>query len=49
MHSTFTVPCKEFNLVSFASSIMRNILVFAFSCRAKFPVKLISCIALDHR
>ena len=39
------VPCKKFNLVFFASLIMKNSVVSSFSSRAKLPVKLICYIA----
>ena len=43
-HNTLTVPFKKFKTVSFASSIMKNIV--APSALVRFPVKLICCIAL---
>ena len=33
---------KKINLVSFASSITKNVVVFASSSRARFPIKLIA-------
>ena len=44
IHSTFTVPCEKPKMVSFASSIMKNII--APSTRSRFPVELICCIAV---
>ena len=44
IHNTFTVPCEKSKMVSFAFSIMQNII--ASSSRSRFPVKLICCIAL---
>ena len=44
-HSTFTVPFQQFNLVSFASVIMKFIVASLFLSRGRFPVKLICCIA----
>ena len=32
-------------MVFFASSVMKNIVVFAIGYRARFPIKLICCIA----
>ena len=43
MHNTLTVPCEKFKIGSFASSIMKNIVVFPF--RSRFGVKLICCVA----
>ena len=43
IHNTFTVPCEKSKTVSFASSIMKNIV--APSARSRFPAKLICCIA----
>ena len=42
IHNTFTVPCEKSKMISFASSIMKNIVVPA---RSKSPVKLIYSIA----
>ena len=39
IHKTFTVLCEKFKKVSFASSIIKNIVVF--SALSKFAVKLI--------
>ena len=39
------VAWEKSNLVCFASSIMKNIVVSSFPSLAKFPVKLICCIA----
>ena len=44
IHSTFTVPFEKPKMVSFASSIMNNII--APSTRSRFPVKLICCMAV---
>ena len=41
--NTFTVPCEKSKMVSFASSIMKNIV--APAAQSRFPVKLICCIA----
>ena len=35
-------------MVSYASSIMKNIVVFGFPSRARFPVKLIVVLLLDQ-
>ena len=43
IHNTFTVPCEKSKMVSFASSIMKNIV--APAAQSRFPVKLICCIA----
>ena len=43
IHNTFTVVCGKSKTVSIASSIMKN--NFGPSGRAKFPVKLIYCVA----
>ena len=43
IHNTFTVPCEKSKMVSFASSIMKQIV--APSSRYRFPVKLICYIA----
>ena len=40
MHKTFTLPCENSKTVSFASSIMKNIVVFP--ALSKFAVKLIN-------
>ena len=40
-YNTFTVSCEKSKTVSFASSVMKNIV----ACCSRFPVKLISCIA----
>ena len=45
IHNTLTVPCEKSEMVSFASSVTKNIVVFAFRSQARFPVKLIFCIA----
>ena len=45
IHDTFTAPCEKSKMVSFASSIMKNIVVFVFLSLSKFLVKLICCIA----
>ena len=34
-------------MVSFASSIMKNIVVSAFPSQSRFPVKLICCISFE--
>ena len=43
IHNTFTVPCEKSKMVSFTSSIMKNI--FVFLSQFRFAVKLICCIA----
>ena len=43
IHNTFTVPCENSKMVSFASSIMKNIAVFL--AQSRFPVKVICCMA----
>ena len=43
IHNTFTVLCEKSKTVSFASSIMKNIV--PFSARSRFPINLICCIA----
>ena len=44
IHNTFTVPCEKSKMASFASLIMKNIVVC--SALFRFAVKLICCIAL---
>ena len=44
IHNTLTFPCEKSKMVSFDSSIIKNIFVFAV--QSKFPVKTICCIAL---
>ena len=43
IYNTLTVPCEKSKMVSFASSIMKNIA--APAVQSRFPVKLICCIA----
>ena len=43
MYNTLTVPCEKSKIVPFASSIMKNIVVFP--TRSKFSEKLSCCIA----
>ena len=43
MHSTFTVLCEKSKIVSFDSSIMKNV---ACPVRSRSPVELIGCIDL---
>ena len=43
IHNSFTVPCEKSKVVSFASSIMKNIGLFPR--RSRFAVKLTLCIA----
>ena len=43
MYNTLTVLCEKSKIVSFTSSIIKNIVVLAF--QSKFLVKLICCIA----
>ena len=49
IQSTFTVPCEKSNMASFASPVMKNIIVllFKFSPRFRFPVKLICFIGFQ--
>ena len=42
IHNTSAVPCEKSKTVSFASSIMKNIV--APSAQSRFPVILIFCI-----
>ena len=44
-YNTFTVSCEKSKMVSAGSSIIKNIVLFAIGFRARFPVKLICCIA----
>ena len=44
IHNTFTFAYEKSKMVSFASSIMKNVAVF--SSRPRFPVKLMYYIAL---
>ena len=39
------VPCEKSKIVSFGSSVMKNIVLFP--SRSKFPVKIICCIAFE--
>ena len=43
IYNTFTFPCEKSKMVSFTSSIMKNIKLLLLTSR--IPVKLISCIA----
>ena len=43
IHNTLTAPCEKSKIVSFASSIMKNINLLLVPLR--FPVKLIYCNA----
>ena len=45
MHNTLTVPCGKPKMVSFVSSIMKNIVAFTFQPPTRFPVKLTYCAA----
>ena len=45
IYNIFTVPCEKSNMLSFASSIIKKIAVFAFLSRDRFPVKLVYCFA----
>ena len=45
IHNTFTVSCENYKKVSFASSMIKNIVVIAFRFSDRFPVKLTCCIA----
>ena len=38
IHNTLTVPCEKYEMLSFAPSIMTNIVVF--TSRSRFAVKL---------
>ena len=42
IHNIFTVPCEKSKMVSFTSSIMKNVIVFP--SRSRFAIKLICCI-----
>ena len=42
--NAFRVPSENSNLVSFASLIIKNIIVSVFPSQARFPAKLICCI-----
>ena len=42
IYNTLTIPCEKIKIVSFNSSIMRNIAVFLSQYR--FPTKVICCI-----
>ena len=42
IHKTLRFLCERSEIVSFASSIMKNIV--ASAARSRFPVKLICCI-----
>ena len=39
------VPCQKYKMISFASSIIKNSVVFAIGFRARFRIKLMCCIA----
>ena len=43
IHNNLMGPCEKCKMVSFASSLMKNI--FEFPGRFKFPAELIFCIA----
>ena len=43
IYNTLTVPCEKSKMVSFASSIMKNI--FVFPSQFRFAVKWICCLA----
>ena len=47
IYNTLTVSCEKSKMVSFASSIMKNIV--APAARSRFPVKLIFCILDQHQ
>ena len=40
---------KKSKMVSFDSSVMKNIVLSASLCQARFPVKLISCTAFGSK
>ena len=42
--NTLTVPCEESRIFSFASSTIKNIVVFAIGFRTRCLTKLICCI-----
>ena len=42
-YNTFTVPCERSKVISFAFSIIKNIIVFPAQSRP--PIKLIYCTA----
>ena len=43
IYNTLTAPCEKSKIISFAFSILKNIV--APSSQSRFPVKLIFCIA----
>ena len=43
--NTFTVSCEKSKAISFASSKIKNVVVFATEFQARFLVKSICCIA----
>ena len=47
MQNTFRVPFEKCKIIFFASSITKNIVVFAIEFQVRFPVKLIYCIAFE--
>ena len=46
--NTLTVPCEESRIFSFASSTIKNIVVFAIGFRTRCLTKLICCIDLGQ-
>ena len=44
IYYTLTLFCEKTKMVSLASLIMKNIIVFPI--QSKFPIKLICCVAL---
>ena len=46
VHNTFTVPCKKYKMVSFASSVMKNIV--APAAQSRFSLTLIVVLLLDQ-
>ena len=45
IYKTLTIPCEKSKIVSFASSEMKNIVVF--SSQSRFPGKIVYCIAFE--
>ena len=46
LYNTLAVPCEKSRIVSFASSIIKNIVVVS-PFQSNFPLKLICCITLE--
>ena len=49
LYNTPTVPCKKSKIVSFTSSILKNIVVLSLTplTQFRFPPKLTCCIAFE--